>query len=225
MSTSPERHRGSLTSSTSNPCSPLTEVISNTSNPPRFDYLATKTHAIIVPSCGMDSIPSDALVHLASRTLGHVPLAESTTAARFYGGIPGGTIASFIAGCENVPRNHLALSGRDWALSPVLGARSPTRLVYRLGRLCGGISVFSKINRAIVQRTAGLLELARLSGVHAVPTYGPAFTYAEFMPTGNVVIAFFLSLTIVVFFVTLTFITPVRMFSILSPPLCNGQVG
>jgi hypothetical protein len=47
-----------------------------------------------------------ALVHLASRTLGHMPLPDSTTAAGLHGGVPGGTIASFITACEDVPRNH-----------------------------------------------------------------------------------------------------------------------
>jgi hypothetical protein len=191
-----------------------THITSNASNPLRFDYFATNTHAIIVPSCGVDSIPSDALVHLASRTLGHVPLADSTTAAGLHGGVPGGTIASFITACEDVPRNHLALASRDWALSPVPGARSLRgRLVFRLGRLCGGLSVFCLSNRAIVQRTAGLLELAHLSNVlHAnSPAYGPAFTYAEFMPTANVVSALLFSLTILVTFATLTFFAPVRV--------------
>jgi short subunit dehydrogenase-like uncharacterized protein len=35
----------------------------------RFDYLATKTGAIIVPSCGIDSIPSDASAFLANKAL------------------------------------------------------------------------------------------------------------------------------------------------------------
>lgn len=35
----------------------------------RYDYLATKTGAIIVPSCGMDSIPSDVTAFLANKAL------------------------------------------------------------------------------------------------------------------------------------------------------------
>jgi hypothetical protein len=191
--------------------------------PHRFDYLATKTHAIIVPYCGVDSIPSDALVHLASKTLGHVPLAESTTAARLQGGFPGGTIASFIMALEDVPRHHLALSMHDWALSPVFGARSPApKFVYRLGKkLCGGFFIFGHGNRALVQRTAGLLHIARLEGTHAISSYGPKFTYDEFMRTGNVISAFFFSLTIAVTFFTLSFVTPVRL---VSHPPCNDQL-
>ncbi|KAI9510328.1 NAD-P-binding protein [Russula earlei] len=192
-----------------------------------FDYLATKTRAVIVPSCGVDSIPADASVHLASKALGRVPLGASLTSAGLRGGAPGGTIASFFAVFEDVPSERIKDSARDWALSPVRGARSPAeRLVYRLGRRAhvGGIAVFGRVNRAIVQRTAGLLELHRRSaragdaggrgaaatGSGDLACYGPAFTYTEFTPTGNVVSAFLLSLAIGLTFVTLKFIAPFR---------------
>ncbi|KAN0125540.1 Saccharopine dehydrogenase domain containing protein [Russula decolorans] len=189
----------------------------------KFDYLATKTHAIIVPSCGIDSVPADVSVHLASETLGHTPLATSTTSAGLSGGFPGGTIATFITACEDVPFNHLLLSSRDWSLSPVPGARSPTpSLVNRLGpgsRIVGGIGLFGRVNRALVQRTAGLREFAhreaRLSGrggggAGAGASYGPAFTYTEFTPTGNTFVACMLSLALGFGFAALTFFAPIR---------------
>ncbi|KAI0302437.1 hypothetical protein B0F90DRAFT_1809886 [Multifurca ochricompacta] len=176
-----------------------------------------KTHAIIVPSCGVDSIPADASVYLASKALGHVPLGTSTTSAGLYGGAPGGTLASFVAILEDVPTNHLSLSARDWALSPVPGAPSPRpRLVYSLGSMRGGLAVFGPINRAFVQRTAGLLELARRRGVNSGPVYGPAFTYTEFTPTSNVFSAFFYSLALATVFAGLTFIAPVQSNFIIS---------
>lgn len=186
----------------------------------KFDYLATKTHSIIVPSCGIDSVPADVSVHLASKTLGHSPLGTSTTSAGLSGGFPGGTIASFITAIEDVPFNHLLLSTRDWSLSPVPGARSPRpSLLYRLGpgsRIIGGIGLFGGVNRALVQRTTGLREFAhreaRLSGRRdggAGASYGPAFTYTEFTPTGNIFTALMLSLAMGLGFV-LTLFAPVR---------------
>lgn len=190
----------------------------------RFDYLATKTRAIIVPSCGIDSVPADVSVHLASETLSHSRLGTSTTSAGLSGGFPGGTIASLISTFEDVPLNHLLLSTRDWSLSPVPGARSPARsLVYRLGpgsRIVGGIGLFNGVNRALVQRTAGLREYAQRearlcrrgdgdSGTGA--SYGPAFTYTEFTPTGNTLVAFILSLAMGLGFATLAFLAPVRV--------------
>ena len=193
----------------------------------RFDYLATKTHAIIVPSCGIDSVPADISVHLASQTLAHAPLGTSTTSAALYGGFPGGTIASFLAAFESVPQHLLRFSACDWSLSPVPGARSPKpALVYRLGpgsRVVGGVALFNRVNRALVQRTAGLREYARrearLCGrgpgargwAGNAACYGPAFTYTEFMPTGNAVSACVSSLVIGLVFATLAFIAPVRV--------------
>ncbi len=143
------------------------------------------------------------------------------TSAGLSGGFPGGTIASFIATLEDVPFNHLLLSSCDWSLSPVPGAPSPTpSLVHRLGpgsRIVGGVAFFGRINRALVQRTAGLLEFARREarlggrdgGVGA--SYGPAFTYTEFMPTGNTLVASILSLALWFVFTTLAFAAPVRI--------------
>ncbi|KAI0289377.1 Saccharopine dehydrogenase-domain-containing protein [Russula brevipes] len=175
-----------------------------------YDYLATKTHAIIVPSCGVDSVPADASVHLASKALAHAPLGTSTTVVTTQGG--------------DVHERLGAV--------PVPGARSPPpRLVYRLGRAyVGGVFVFGALNRAVVQRTAGLLELARLrapragggGGASGPPVgYGPAFTYTEFAPTGGVVSAFLMSVAIGVTFAALTAIAPVRVELFLAPVCSN----
>ncbi|KAF8262302.1 NAD-P-binding protein [Lactarius quietus] len=185
----------------------------------QFDYLATQKRAIIVPSCAVDSIPSDAIVHLASQTLGHAPLGASTTASRMSGGAPGGSIATIVSMSEDVPRPLLVRSRRDWALSPVLGARSPAqRLVYSLGSRRGAIAPFGAINRSLVQRTAGLLALARLEREARAepqpqpppPSYGPAFTYTEFLHTGGTVSAFVTSFVLVAAVMGLAFLAPFR---------------
>lgn len=148
------------------------------------------------------------------------------TSAGLSGGFPGGTIASFITALEDVPFNHLLLSSRDWSLSPVRGARSPApSLVYRLGpgsRIVGGIGLFGRVNRALVQRTAGLREFAhrearlcgrggRNGGAGAGASYGPAFTYTEFTPTGNTFVALMLSLAMGFGFAMVAFFSPVRI--------------
>jgi hypothetical protein len=95
--------------------------------------------------------------------------------------------------------------------------------VNRLGpgsRIVGGIGLFGRVNRALVQRTAGLREFAhreaRLSGrggggAGAGASYGPAFTYTEFTPTGNTFVACMLSLALGFGFAALTFFAPVRV--------------
>jgi hypothetical protein len=139
------------------------------------------------------------------------------------GGAPGGTIATIFAMTEDVQPSLLARSKCDWSLSPVLGARSPSRrFVYSLGSRRGALAPFGAINRSLVQRTAGLLRLAHLERDSAnvaepAPSYGPAFTYTEFMLTAGAVSAFFTSFAIVAVFVGITVVTPVR--HALSPRL------
>jgi hypothetical protein len=141
------------------------------------------------------------------------------------GGAPGGTIATIFAMTEDVQPSLLARSKCDWSLSPVLGARSPSlRFVYSLGSRRGALAPFGAINRSLVQRTAGLLRLAHLERerdpsnvAEPAPSYGPAFTYTEFMLTAGAVSAFFTSFAIVAVFVGITVVTPVR--HALSPRL------
>ncbi|KAI0264183.1 Saccharopine dehydrogenase-domain-containing protein [Gloeopeniophorella convolvens] len=179
----------------------------------KFDYLATQTGAIIVPSSAIDSVPADASVHLAAKALGHVPLGASTSAVGMSGGVPGGTLATFITALTKIPRNIALRSSRDWALSPTVGAKSPPgRFVYRLGARRGGIALFGRINRALIQRTAGLLEFARLTGAPAYAPYGPHFTYTEFAPARSAIGGFFWSLTLAATFVGLAFVPPFRWF-------------
>ena len=121
-----------------------------------------------------------------------------------------------------MPSNQLAMAHADWSLSPVLGApKPPPRLVYRLdGGIVGAIWVMGRVNRALVQRTAGLLERVRResprgrgsAGSGDPACYGPSFTYTELMPTGGVVSAFLISVGIIVTLAALAFIAPVRVF-------------
>ena len=120
---------------------------------------------------------------------------------------------------KDVPHTILSRSKCDWALSPVLGARSPgRRFVYRLGSSRGSLSPFGFINRSILQRTAGLLRLAHIESqrdsVNAEeppPAYGPAFTYTEFLLMTGAVSAFLTSLATVAVILGITFVTPVRL--------------
>jgi len=74
--------------------------------------------------------------------------------------------------------------------------------------------VMGRINRALVQRTAGLLERARRETPRGhegdSACYGPSFTYTEFMPTGGVVSALLYSLGLIVMLAAVAFIAPLR---------------
>ena len=87
-----------------------------------YDYLATKTHSIIIPSSGMDSIPSDLSVYLSNKTLKTLVgpdtmIDESTSAFDVLWGASGGSIATLISMLEDVPRFKRTMARTDFVLS------------------------------------------------------------------------------------------------------------
>ncbi|CAK5276115.1 unnamed protein product [Mycena citricolor] len=131
-----------------------------------FHYSASKTGAIIVPSCGFDSVPADILSYLSAR------------------GISGGTIATMVSMLEEVHPNDLASVRIPYPLSPFVGdtpAPAP-RLLYRLpipesGKtLVGSYFFMTQPNRAIVERSWGLFKSSPGS---SSMQYGNNFKYDE----------------------------------------------
>ncbi|TFK63996.1 hypothetical protein BDN72DRAFT_901918 [Pluteus cervinus] len=216
-----------------------------------FDYLASKTGAIIVPSCGMDSIPSDISAFLSNQTLRSLPdgpnyeIKSSITGHKVKGGVSGGTLATAIYALENVDKKRLRDGDIPYALSPAPGLqRFGFRLLYDLTfpglkplKLVGSWFFMSNPNRAIVERSQGLLEYHsivagapsnngsgdvdddgdgdHLGGTSAIAQelrttkYGKNFRYDEFMVMSSKVTAFM---------VISTFLVGVGLF-ILVPPV------
>jgi short subunit dehydrogenase-like uncharacterized protein len=90
--------------------------------PPRFDYLANKNDAIIIPAAGMDSIPSDVVTYLSNKTLKSklgldTSMEDSLTSYRTRGSISGGTLATIISCIEDVPPRIMALAMKPYSLS------------------------------------------------------------------------------------------------------------
>ncbi|KAF9562971.1 hypothetical protein CPC08DRAFT_662407 [Agrocybe pediades] len=193
-----------------------------------MDYFATKTGAIIVPACGFDSMPSDISAWLANKTLKSIPpalndqylnLGTSLTAHSFEGGISGGTIASFMTLLEQTPKSNRRESALPYVLSPFVGLRSPPlRLLYNLAvpgakKLQGALFVMAPPNRAVVQRTFGLLEMEQKYAKDKLQArksaYGPDFCYDEFMVTSSTLHAVTLVASIIIGF-GMMMIKPVR---------------
>ena len=146
----------------------------------RLDYFATKTGAIIVPSCGFDSVPSDAAAYLANKTLKsigpsstdgeYLDVDTSISAFSFRGGVSGGTINSFMSTIEAVPDDVRQDGNRPYVISPFIGGPPfPMQLLYNLPipgmkPLIGGFFIMGAGNTAVVQRSYGLLELHANTG-------------------------------------------------------------
>ncbi|KAG7449869.1 NAD-P-binding protein [Guyanagaster necrorhizus] len=191
-----------------------------------FDYFATKTGSIIVPTCGMDCVTSDLCAYLGSKTV-QSSVDSSTTAWHFDGTASGGSLATVFTMLEAVPRAKRRWAMSDYALSPIVGVRQKQRfqLVRKLHipfsdeTLVGGEWFMASVDRAIVQRTWGLLEYdaiqARLEGdterleAAEKARYGPEFTYDELRIQSNVLVAAVASLSLVLGLMSLM-ISPIR---------------
>ncbi|KZT27107.1 hypothetical protein NEOLEDRAFT_1155173 [Neolentinus lepideus HHB14362 ss-1] len=174
-----------------------------------YDYFATKTGAIIIPACGVDSIPSDVSVYLGNKTLKSVAGPEANiegviTAFVLQGGLSGGTLSSLLTALEEVPKEDLQRALEDYSLSTAIQGppNYPSQLIYKLP-LCdppiyGSLFVMQPSNKAIVQRTWGLHQLAALGGGQKERQLacGPEFKYQECMKVPNAAAALAVSVFI-----------------------------
>ena len=187
---------------------------------------ALSTRSLIIPACGYDSIPSDLVAYLSAKALfekGKEP-AKSTTMHSVSGAVSGGTIATALS-TFSIPPELRKMSTTPFASSPVIGPKPhpKLRLVYDLTvpglkPYTGSFSPMSTPNRAVVQRSYGLLELDHLENPDKENPkfhYGSKFTYDEFLQVPNRLVAFLYSSTIFTVMTCLLLFNPVSLPSIL----------
>ncbi|KAI9067472.1 hypothetical protein FKP32DRAFT_1588577 [Trametes sanguinea] len=200
-----------------------------------YDYLATKTGAIIVPACGMDSIPGDINVYLSNQTLKQKlgPQTDLGLSETFYTlrvAPSGGSFATLLSLYEEVPRLKVEEAHRDYALSPIPGAPSPpsrlaTRVPFRTPVRYGAPYVMGLSNRAIVQRTFGLNQMALTAGrvffgEKDAPqkeqqirpyAYGTQFRYGEYLVShGGTYWSAVIASTVMALMFSLLYFAPIR---------------
>ncbi|KAL0065576.1 hypothetical protein AAF712_007487 [Marasmius tenuissimus] len=199
---------------------------------------ATETRSIIVPACGLDSIPSDISVYIANKALKDFdPSLHITTTTTVYeqvdGIISSGTLNSSIV-LRLAPKAEREMVFKDYLLSPVEGARCPQpRPLYKVkvpGKpsrsVVGSFWMMALPNRSIVQRSWGLLEQEFLSNESpsaevARARYGPSVVYDEFLKTRGSISAVFLTMTMGLFWGLLGF-APFRSLILRVLPGNNG---
>lgn len=141
--------------------------------------------------------------------LGAYDVGLSTTAIAVSGGIPDGTWNTIMTLYEDVPKHQQRESMVDYALSPGMFIRSPPTNTVRadsslfwtvVGRIRPRFQLFyhfsipgerptagwflpmQPINRALVQRTFGLLELQALDGMAHLGDYASAYLSSCIFP-------------------------------------------
>ena len=87
----------------------------------RYDFMAFKTNALIIPACGFDSIPPDVAVYVSNRYVKSVlgsktSIEDSVTVYDVKGGFSGGSTDSIMSFVEDVPRETFIKSAKDYAL-------------------------------------------------------------------------------------------------------------
>ncbi|KAH8827838.1 Saccharopine dehydrogenase-domain-containing protein [Flagelloscypha sp. PMI_526] len=200
----------------------------------QFNDAAIETKAVIIPSSGFDSIPSDLAVFLANQTLKEAAaktgapsgISKSSTAFRVKGPISSGTIGTAFTFLEEMPRSLVRKAFRDYSLSPISGQPYPRpKLVYsvfdpdRARKIWGGFWMMSNVNRSMVQRTWGLLQepvnASRQKGetpdkLASQYSYGPELIYDEFLQLSGPISSFTFSLIFLSFVGSVILLPPFR---------------
>ncbi|CAI6334737.1 unnamed protein product [Periconia digitata] len=163
----------------------------------KYHDTAKKNGAIIIPECGLDSVPADimafALTNYIRKTL-NAPTAN-VVMSLYEGksGISGGTTHSILGLFENFSPAHLGESMKPFSLSPVrpTAPSSPPKgsFFYRLFGLLnlpeiGGIQttwLMASVDTCITHRSWGLYETSAKERSQPQVAYGPRFRFDEYM--------------------------------------------
>ena len=158
----------------------------------KYHSMARENGAIIIPEIGVESAPSDMLAwSLANSFRREFSLATREVICTLHNikaAPSGGTLATVLAIMDNYSMRDIGRSTRPWALSPIPGPpQSKRSWITRLFGVCrvpdlGTLttSVMGATNRAIVQRSWGILDDGNY--------YGPNFQYSEHLTVKNILI-------------------------------------
>ncbi|KAF2248154.1 saccharopine dehydrogenase [Trematosphaeria pertusa] len=161
----------------------------------KYHTLARKNGAIIIPQCGVDSVPADIMAFSLTthirKTLHAGTLNVIMSLYDLKSGLSGGTSLTTLDLFEKYPLREMAKRLHPYSISPVK-PNSPSKaprgsLFYRLLGLqsipeLGGIQtthVMASVDTCIVHRSWGLYESTATSRPSL--SYGPYFRFTEYM--------------------------------------------
>lgn len=164
----------------------------------KYDALAQKNHSIIIPECGLDSVPADIMAYVLAKEVrkrynAACERAISTVYA-LKSGISGGTALTMLELMNKYSLTHLAKSMHPYSLSPVKLDKTPSApkgsLFYRLFGLfsmpeLGGIQttwLMAGVDECITHRSWGLYQ-------SSTTPYGPKFRFNEYLRSRSLLAA------------------------------------
>lgn len=164
----------------------------------RYDDLAKKNKAIIIPECGLDSVPADIVAYVLAREVRkRFNAACERVVLTLYdakSGISGGTSLTMLELFNNYSLTHLAKSMHPYSLSPIRAnsvVGNPTGSSF-LSRLFGLVSIpelgglqttglMASVDTCIAHRSWGLYSQTAEYADEPSLSYGPRFRFNEYM--------------------------------------------
>lgn len=181
----------------------------------KYHDTAKKSGAIIIPECGLDSVPADlltfALTSHIRKTLKAPTASVVMSLVKFKAGISGGTALTMLDLFSNYSLAHLGKSMHPYSLSPVrpaAAARTPkgSSLYQFLGLPhipdLGGLQnkyVMASVDRCIAYRSWGLYESSAQETSNPSISYGSRFRFEEHMRAKSLLAGLAMNLGIGIF--------------------------
>jgi short subunit dehydrogenase-like uncharacterized protein len=198
----------------------------------KYHETARKNGAIIIPECGMDSVPADltafAITNHIRKTFNAPTKSVVLSLQDAKSGVSGGTAHTMIELTSNYSLKHLAKSLHPFSLSPIQPSPIPSspkgNLLHSLFGLLsigelGGIQtlhLMGGVDECITHRSWGLYELSAKETSQRNLSYGSKFRFNEYMRANSLLFGIAVKFGLGVFGLLLAF-PPTRW--ILSPLL------
>ncbi|KAF2677909.1 hypothetical protein K458DRAFT_349510 [Lentithecium fluviatile CBS 122367] len=187
----------------------------------KYHSTAQKNGAIIIPECGIDSVPADlttfALTNHIRKTLNAPTANVILSLVDFNSGISGGTSLTILELFNEYSLSKMATALQPFSLSPVQpapAAKTPRgSVLYRLLGLLnlpelGGIQtthVMASVDTCITHRSWGLYETSAKDTSNPLLSYGPRFRFEEHMRVKSLVAGLAMNIGVTLFGILFAF--------------------
>ncbi|KAF2106923.1 Saccharopine dehydrogenase-domain-containing protein [Lophiotrema nucula] len=169
----------------------------------KYHETANRSGAIIIPQCGLDSVPADIMSFALATYIRKTLNAPTTYIAYSFragkSGVSGGTASTVVNMFSHYPLAKLAAAMKPYSLSPIRPT-NPSKppassLLYTLLGLkyiqeLGGVQTIgpmASVDACMVHRSWGLYESTARDTDRKEVSYGPKFRFVEYMRSKSII--------------------------------------